>query len=320
MAEKQKEAGSAGGVIRIRAGLNAFLLFTLQVLAWSTLWAASHIGILWAIPLGIVFSFFQLTNYALMHEAGHHVLTRSSSFNYMFGVLCASMFPKSFTLYEVAHHMHHRGNRTDHEMFDYYYPNDNMFIKNVQWYGILTGIYYPLIPLGSILIALAPWLFHTKMVKQAKTSQILFSDIRGKNVSKIRFEVLFIALYWFAMWKLLSLSIVGVLICYVCFAFNWATRQYVTHAWTKRDVVEGASNLKVSRLSGAILLNGQWDHVHHKFPFLPWSELTNTKYHEQTPVSYFRRWLSLWGGMRPNTEKAPEVITPDEYRRLLTVR
>lgn len=320
MAEKQKEAGRPGGIIHIREGLNIFLLFTLQVLAWGSLWAASYVEIYWMIPLGIMFSFFQLTNYALMHEAGHHVFSRTGKLNYALGVLSASMFPKSFTLYEVAHHMHHRGNRTDHEVFDYYYPNDNMLIKNIQWYGILTGIYYPLIPLGSVLIAVAPWLFHTKMVKRAKTSQILFSDIRGKNVTKIRLEVLFIAVYWFVMWNLLSLSVVGVLMCYACFAFNWATRQYVTHAWTKRDVIEGASNLRVSKISGAILLNGQWDHVHHKFPFLPWSELTNPKYHEQTPVSYLGRWLSLWKGMRPNTEKAPIVISSAEYRELLTVR
>jgi len=294
--------------IKIPGRLNVLLAISIQIIAFSLLWLASRLDLIWSIPIGIIFSFVLLTNYALMHESAHHFLHKSKKINYIFGVLTHSLFPKSFTMFEIAHKMHHRGNRTDHELFDYYYPKDNKITKNIQWYGILSGIYYPLVPLGNLVMALTPWLFHTKPFRESEFSSILFTEFKGKVVTRVRFEVLFTVLFWIAMWTILNLHWQSVLILYACFGFNWATRQYVTHAWTPRDVIEGAANLKVSKLHGMILLNGQWDHSHHKFPYLPWSELSNPRYHTHKPTSYFKRWLSLWKGMRPNFEKAPSVI------------
>ncbi len=299
--------------IRIPGKLNLFLVVLIQIGAFGLLWLGSRLELIWSIPIGIVFSFILLTNYALMHESVHHVLHISPKINYIFGVLSHSLYPKSYTMFEITHKMHHRGNRTDHELFDYYYPNDNMLTKNMRWYGILTGIYYPFVPLGNLIMAIMPWFFHTKPFKQSPYSSILFDEFRGKVITKIRLEIIFTTVLWIAMWNILSLQWQSVLILYACFGFNWATRQYVTHAWSPRDVMEGASNLTVSKLHGALLLNGQWDHAHHKFPFLPWTELSNPKYHTVPQTSYFNRWLSLWGGMRPNTEKAPSVIDSAEY-------
>lgn len=157
-------------------------------------------------------------------------------------------------------------------------------------------------------MAIAPWVFHTKKFRQSPFSSILFKDFIGAVITRIRLEVLFTCVLWVVMWQLLDLRWESVGILYACFAFNWATRQYVTHAWTPRDVIEGAANLQVSRWMGLILLNGQWDHAHHKFPYLPWTELSNPSYHQVATRSYFKQWLSLWKGMRPNNEKAPAVL------------
>ncbi len=299
-------------LIKIPSKLNILLVFSVQVSAFGLLWLASRLDLLWSIPIGIIFSFVLLTNYALMHESVHHVLHNSKIINYILGVLTHSLFPKSFTMFEIAHKMHHQGNRTDHELFDYYYPSDNKITKNIQWYGILSGVYYPLVPLATLVMSISPWLFHTKPFRESEFSSILFTEFKGRVITKIRLEVLFGVLFLVVMWNLLSLHWQSVLILYGCFGFNWATRQYVTHAWTPRDVIEGASNLSVGKLHGMILLNGQWDHSHHKFPFLPWTELSSPQYHTVQPTSYFRRWLSLWKGMRPNFEKAPSVINDVE--------
>lgn len=294
--------------VHIRGKLNIVIAVTIQFVAWGLLMLASSVSVWWSIPIGIIFSFLLLTNYALMHDAAHRTLLRSRRMNDVFGILTSALFPKSFTMFEVTHHMHHRQNRTDREMFDYYYPNDNMWIKNIQWYGILTGLHYLVVPLGSLLMALVPWLFQTRLFTGSRTSGILFREFKGKIVWRVRGEVLFIILLWASMWVLLDLHWQSVLIFYACFGFNWATRQYVSHAWTPRDVIEGAANLRVSKLLGLILLNGQWDHPHHKFPYLPWTELSNPRYHEREPISYWRQYLSLWKGMRPNFEKAPLPI------------
>ncbi len=298
----------SGTVIKIPARLNLLLVAAVFVAAFGLLWLASRLDIVWSIPIGVVFSFVLLTNYALMHEAVHHVLNTSPRINYILGVLCHSLFPKSFTMFEIAHRMHHRGNRTDHELFDYYYPDESKTLKSVRWYGILTGVYYPLVPLGNLLMALVPSLFRTRLFTSSPFSNILFDEFKGRVITKIRLEVVFMVTLWIVMWYALSLHWQSVLILYACFGFNWATRQYVTHAWTPRDVIEGAANLHVSRVTGWILLNGQWDHAHHKFPFLPWTELKNPIYHTTPQGSYFKRWLSLWKGMRPNSEEAPVVI------------
>lgn len=296
-------------VIKIPERLNLLLVVSVQIAVFGLLWLGSRLDLVWSIPIGIVFSFILLTNYALMHESVHHILHRSPKVNYILGVLSHSLYPKSYTMFEIAHIMHHRGNRTDHELFDYYYPNDNKLIKNIRWYGILSGLYYPLVPLANLIMAIIPWFFHTKPFKESPYSSILFTEFKGKVITKLRLEVLFAVTLWVIMWNLLSLHWQSVLILYACFGFNWATRQYVTHAWTPRDVMEGAANLMVSKLHGWMLLNGQWDHSHHKFPYLPWTELSNPKYQTQKPTTtYFRQWLSLWKGMRPNVGKAPKVI------------
>lgn len=298
--------GSAS--IKIPYKLNTVLLICLQIFALFLLWAGSNLELAWSFPVGIVFSFLLLTNYALMHDAAHHVLHKNKVWNHVLGTIASWLFPMSFTLFEVTHHVHHRANRTDHEMFDYYYPDDNLFIKFGQWYSIMTGIYYPVIPIGSIIMAIAPWILHTKPFKLSKSSGILFDDFGKKEIMNVRFEVLFGIIFWVTIWHVLSLQWQPFLIMYTCFAFNWSTRQYVTHAWTPRDVMEGAANLKVTPLMGKILLNGQWDHVHHRYPYLPWTELANTKYHTQKPIGFWKQYLSLWLGPRANREKSPKVI------------
>ena len=57
---------------------------------------------------------------------------------------------------------------------------------------------------------------------------------------------------------------------------------------------------------GWILLNSQWDQVHHKYPCVPWTELP--RYAEKTmkPTSYWRQYLKLWKGPQPNKYPAPE--------------
>jgi hypothetical protein len=53
--------------IKIRGGLNIALVILVQVFAFGLLWLGSRVGWLWSIPIGIIFSFLLLTNYALMH-------------------------------------------------------------------------------------------------------------------------------------------------------------------------------------------------------------------------------------------------------------
>lgn len=290
--------------------LNLIILFGVQALVLLALYGASRLGWGWSIVIGVVTSFVLLTNYALIHEGTHHNLHPNRQANWLLGTLSGFLFPVSFTFMQVAHQVHHDHNRTDHEMFDYYYPDDNLPVKYAQWYSILIGIYPPIIPLGSVLMGLAPWVFKAKPFAQARSSAVLFANqqYNAPQIWRIRLELLLGGLYWFSIWHLLDLQWLPVLIIYACFCFNWSTRQYVTHAFTQRDVIEGALNLKVSKLMGWVLLNSQWDQVHHKHPGVSWVNLPQYANSTMQPVSYWRQYFKLWKGPRPNPEPAPKPI------------
>ncbi len=291
-------------------GHNLVLFAALQAGLIALLWLASNSsGWVFALVV-LVFAFLGLTNYALLHEACHAVLHSDARLNRAMGVVSAWMFPVSFTFMAIAHRVHHVNNRTDHEMFDYYYPDDNRLVKYAQWYSILIGIYPPIIPLGSVLMAVTPWLFWLSPWQRAKSSSIIFdrSQFPARVLNAIRLEVLGALLWWWGLFSLLQLDAMAVLIAYAAFWFNWSTRQYVTHAFSPRDVMNGAHNLKVSPLMAALLLNGHWDLVHHQHPRAHWQQLPALGRDSRAPIAYWPQYLRQWRGPRPNVEPAPQPI------------
>lgn len=285
--------------------LNICLVLSVQLVLLLLMYIACSVDLIWSIPLGILFSFIMLTNYALMHEGTHYNLQPSPNSNWLLGMVCGWLFPMSFTMYEVTHQVHHKCNRTDHEMFDYYYPYENKFLKQFVWFGILLGPHWALLPIGSILLSIFPFLFNTKLFRAPKTSEVLFTDFNKTHIRKVRIEVILGILYWIVLFQVLSLRWETLAIFYAFFAFNWSTRQYLTHAFTPRDVMNGALNLKVSKPMGLLLLNGNWDLVHHQNPELPWTLLPKYANKSSEPVSSIRQYLKLWRGIQPNPEPAP---------------
>jgi hypothetical protein len=59
--------------------------------------------------------------------------------------------------------------------------------------------------------------------------------------------------------RILHLQSAHTLVLYACFSFNWSTRQYVGHAFSKRDIIHGAWNLRHKKLMGWVLLHGEYD-------------------------------------------------------------
>ena len=292
--------------------LNTVILICCLASTLALLWLGSRLDFLWCIPLGIIMSFILLSNYALMHEGAHYNLHANPRYNYLLGAISACFFPMSFTLLQITHQVHHRCNRTDYEMFDYYYPNGNRWLKRAQWYIILTGLYWPLIPIGTTLMALFPRLSLSLPFKRAKSTEVLFDDFGAREYNKVRLEVLGAILLWSALFQWLELQWPQVLVMYLIFGFNWSTRQYVFHAFSPRDVINGAHNLKVSYPMQGILLNGHWDLVHHQHPDLPWTELPKYGKHSAAPSSFWKQYAKLWLGPRLCTIPAPQPLSRSE--------
>jgi fatty acid desaturase len=289
--------------------LNVTLVFVVTMAAVALMWLASYVESWYAVlAVGVAFSYLLLTNYALLHEASHNNLHSSKRVNYWLGVLTGCFFPVPFSLIHVTHQGHHLRNRTDFEMFDLYYPTDNRLLKYGQWYSILVGLFWPIIPLGAIVFAICPALLRTRVWQQARSSSYLVSDVRGVEVQAIRGELILIIAVHAALFWLLDLNWLHTLVLYALFALNWSTRQYVGHAFTKRDVIEGAWNLKHNWLMTWILLHGEWDLNHHRRPDVSWYYLPSLSSPDEPRRSYLAQYWRLWLGPRPATEAAPESL------------
>lgn len=285
--------------------LNIALCIVVPAAMLALLALASRLAWWWSPVIGIAFSLLMLTNYALMHESAHDYLHSHPAVNALLGTFTAIHFPMSGRFFALTHQVHHRCNRTDHEMFDYYYPGDNMFIKYCQWYGILSGLHYLIVPIGSILAAIVPGFFRLAVFTRSRSSGVLFNGLRGVAVWHIRAEVMLCVLYWVVVWQLLALQWQAVLVLYAMAGFHWSTRQYLTHAFTPRDVRNGAIILRAGPLMRGVLLNGNYDLVHHQRPDIPWRHLPKFSPANVQPVGFWQQYLAMWKGPRPNTETAP---------------
>jgi fatty acid desaturase len=281
------------------------------------LWLASRLTLTGQLFCGLLFAQLLLTSYQLIHEACHDLLHPERRINDAIGMVLGWLFPVSFTLMKVTHIVHHCCNRSDHEMFDCYYPGDNRALKLVQWYGLLTGLWWWLVPLGSLLLAIHPAWLRSPPFRKARTTAVLFDDFGMKEIRRVRLETLLGILFWLAAFHLLNLQWQAVLLLYALFGFNWATRQYVTHAFSPRDVVNGAWNLKVGRLHGLILLNGQWDRLHHQHPHVSWVYLPVLARDMDYDKTYWWQYFRLWRGPRPCQERGPACLPRMEYRSLI---
>jgi fatty acid desaturase len=213
-----------------------------------------------------------------------------------------------FSMFRVTHQGHHLRNRTDLEMFDLYYPTDYRIVRWTQWYGILFGLFWPWVPIGALLFALCPRVLRARIFQTARSSNQLLGDIREREVRAIRLEVALTVAFFALLFWLLNLRWEAVLIMYACFSFNWSTRQYVGHAFSRRDVVEGAWNLRHFLWMSWVLLHGEWDLNHHRYPEVPWYYLPSLSGAGEDRLGYIRQYWRMWLGPRRTTEPAPESL------------
>ena len=288
--------------------LNFFLVVLVTVCAIGLLWIGSRAPSWYGVAaVAVLYSYLMLSNYALLHEGTHHNLNEDPKWNYWLGVVTGVFFLAPFSMIRVTHQGHHQRNRTDDEIFDLYYEG-GWFLKCCQWYATLLGLFWPCIPVCAVLFALCPRAIGLQLFSGPPFGNANVKDITGRDLGRIRFELLltiavFAALFWF-----LELRWQTVVICYACFSVNWSTRQYVGHAFSKRDIVEGAFNLRHNFVMSKILLHGEWDLTHHRSPEVSWYYLPRISRQDEPRSSYFRHYWRQWLGPRLATEPPPEPI------------
>jgi fatty acid desaturase len=293
--------------------LNRLLFVTVLLLTWGLLWLGSHASLGWAVMAAWLFSLLNHLPFSLLHEAVHEVFSSNRLRNDLFGTLCAAAFPTSFTMQKIAHLGHHRRNRTDQDLYDYYLPTQSKTARNFGLYaGNLLGFYWFCIPFSNLIYLLAPWLYSSKWFVE-KPARVLGFEPYVKEIAaspklRIWLECLLAFSYQALLWWALDLNWQGWVLCYWAFALHWSALQYVDHAWSPRDIIEGAWNLKVHPISRALALNYHYHLVHHRLPWLPWLYLPQFVNESEPQPSFWAIYFSLWGGVKP----APPMNNPHE--------
>ena len=287
--------------------LNIILALGTGAALCALLWLASHTASWWVLILAaVLFSYVNNTAFSLLHECVHGIFHRNRHINDNFGRVLSATFPTAFRFQQICHLGHHRRNRTEVELFDYYLPGDNRAMKFIQWYGILTGLYWFLSPIGCLLYLLCPWAFRaqpfrsgdSKLAQQTSLDAML-SGFDSAGGWRVRGEiVLTIALQCLVIWAL-DLSLLGWVACYAAFAVNWSSLQYADHAWSELDVNDGAWNLEVNRVVQWIFLNYHHHRAHHQHPSVPWVHLSKYLDPAEPRPSFLSIYLNMWRGPRP---------------------
>lgn len=293
----------------IPGNLNLLILTVSVAVLSACLWLASQQGNWLLVALAaITFSFFSNTMYSLMHEAVHQHFHANALVNEIAGCIIAGFFPTAFSLQRVFHLAHHKNNRSEHERFDYYAPGDNILLKRVQWYCILTGLYWIALPLASVVYLLVadlirwrsavPCLNGGRIAKQTSAEEFL-EALAEVSISRARFDVLVsIAVQLSLVWAL-DLTLFGWLICYAAFALNWSSLQYADHAFSPLHEKEGAWNLRVPAPVRWVFLNYHYHLVHHRDPSLCWTQLPAHKKSGDPSPSFWSIYRKMWAGPRP---------------------
>ncbi|MFA6236570.1 MAG: fatty acid desaturase [Bacteriovorax sp.] len=287
------------------------LLALLYTTAHSELWVVK-------IVCAFTFSFLANTVFSLMHEAAHSNFHHIKKINYIAGNVFASLFPTAFTFQKRCHLNHHRNNRTDFELFEMYHERDSKLIKGITLYGVLTGIYWAVPFIGSVWLLISPkTLLNSnfsgkndyKMGRMGGASMLRsFDNLSPKEILRMRLEVVFTILVQVSLFYFLDLTFLDYFLCYGAFAVNWSSLQYSDHAYSVRDIRNGAWNLKVHPLTKAFFLNYHDHLAHHQHPNVPWIHLPKFVNPGAPRPTFWEIYLKMWRGLVKADLTVPEPI------------
>ena len=260
--------------------------------------------------LALAFGIIMIPVYSLMHEAAHNTLHPKSSLNIFWARWLCCLFIVSFHFFRHCHLKHHKKNRTDEEMWDLYYEHQNKWLRYGNLYVMMIGAGYLALWLSVILFAFAPGLVNSKLFKR-------HTEIRGflegsDEVFKLRTcqsESLFVLAVQVGLLWLLGWDFATWILFYLVHGFIWSSQNYVNHAFSPRQIINGAHNLKVPFWLKFIYLNFNIHLAHHQHPKIPWLYLPEFIKSGKDRISFFKNYIRLWKGPILTVEHSPKVVT-----------
>lgn len=275
----------------------------------AILLAASVVSSGWGVALlALLYALAMNSAYAMMHEAEHNLFHDNPRINAAGGMVLALFFPAPYHLMRQGHIGHHQRNRSDDEAFDLYFEGESPLWKHIQYYGILTGVFWMVIVASTLIAAVWPRFFTHSLSKFHprfdRPTEALLETLNPKYTRWIQLEALAAVLLHAGLMHVLNIPPLRYGLVLFGFGFTWSALQYLHHFDTPRDVLNGARNVRSFRWLDKILLNHNWHLVHHQHPTVSWRHLPKLDPDpgEKRP-GLLRTYLRMWKGPHFTTER-----------------
>lgn len=292
----------------IPAKINGLLIIVCTALYFLLLFAGvhtHHIG--YKLLLGLAFAIVMIPVYSLMHESAHNALHPNPGWNLYLGRWLCCLFIVSFSFFRHCHLKHHKKNRTDEEMWDLYYEHQNKWLRYGNLYLMMIGFGYMACWLSVILFAIAPGLVNAPLFKKHTEVKGFLDGIDDKRKLKVaQVECVVVIIFQVILLYLLHWDLFTWFIFYLMHGFAWSSQNYVNHAFSPRDIINGAHNLKVPVWLTLVYLNFNIHLAHHQNPKIPWLYLPRLIKSGKERISFLKNYLRLWKGPRLTKEGAPK--------------
>ena len=272
------------------------------------LWTASHVNNYgWVLLCGFLFAVTMVPVYSLIHEAEHSIINSNEIVNNIMGRWLSTLFIAPYTFFKHCHLKHHKKNRTDEEMWDLYYEHQNKLKRYGTLYGMMIGIGYFSMWLAVLLYAIAPRLIYTRFFFSHKeVGGFLKGSDRIDKIVKSRWESILVIIFQVTLFFILDLKWTSWLTLFAMHGFLWSSQNYVNHAFSPRDIINGAHNLQIPIWLKLIYLNFNLHLAHHQNPKISWIHLPAFIKQGKGRISFFRNYLRLWKGPRLTEEAEPK--------------
>jgi len=292
---------------KIPGRINIAVIVICSILYFVLLWTASHVHQYgWVLLCGFFFAIIMIPVYSLIHEAEHNILHSNEKANDWLGRWLSTLFIAPYTFFKHCHLKHHKKNRTDEEMWDLYYEHQDKLKRYGTLYGMMIGLGYFSMWLAVLLYAIAPKLVYSRFFRaQTEIGGFLKGSDRKDKVRQSRRESWMVIIFQVLLFYALQLKLMPTLVLFIMHGFLWSSQNYVNHAFSPRDIINGAHNLKVSPWLKWIYLNFNLHLAHHQNPKVPWIQLPEYVSEGGGRISFLRNYLRLWKGPRVTREPSP---------------
>jgi len=282
----------------IPAKLNIFIIAVCTAAFFSLFVVGTHFSQLWIkILLAAGFGIVMIPVYSLMHEAAHNTLHPSAKINATLGRWLCCMFMISFTFYRHCHLKHHKKNRTDDEMWDLYYEHQNKLLRYGNLYLMMIGLGYLATWLSVLLFSISPRLvMSTVFKKHTEINGFLNGFAVADKLRIAQLESIIVIIFQLVLLWLINWDWQLWIIFYLVHGFVWSSQNYVNHAFSPRDIINGAHNLKIPVWLNVIYLNFNIHLAHHQNPNIPWLHLPSFIKSGKGRISFYRNYIRLWKG------------------------